>query len=160
MVWDRPDDLRGMGLFAWSSQYSVNVPEIDAQHKQLFRMANELHAAMLEGAGQQILDDLLNKLVAYTRWHFAAEEGLMRAHNYPDYATHRAQHEQLTATVLQFRDDFEAGRRALSIPLMKFLKDWLTHHIMGMDRKLGPYVRPQAGSPPQPRERNHQGENP
>ena len=49
--------------------------------------------------------------------------------------SHRAEHEKLTKQVVDFQRDFRAGKIALSISLMNFLKTWLTEHIMGADKK-------------------------
>ena len=35
-----------MSVFAWSEKYSVNVREIDDQHKKLVRLVSQLHTAM------------------------------------------------------------------------------------------------------------------
>ncbi len=32
-----------MGLYDWKPEYSIGYPPIDLQHKQMFRMAAELH---------------------------------------------------------------------------------------------------------------------
>ena len=53
-----------MALFGWRDEYSVNIKEIDDQHKQLVAMINELHEAMLEKRAKEILGSLLNKLVS------------------------------------------------------------------------------------------------
>jgi hypothetical protein len=50
-------------IFPWQDAYSVGIPEIDAQHKQLIRLINDLHAAMLQGKGAAALDRVLSELV-------------------------------------------------------------------------------------------------
>jgi hemerythrin len=32
-----------MSLFKWSSAHSVYLPEIDAEHRAIYRLGNELH---------------------------------------------------------------------------------------------------------------------
>ena len=41
-----------MSLFKWSSAYSVYLPEIDAEHREIYRLGNELHKALLAGAAR------------------------------------------------------------------------------------------------------------
>ncbi|MCA9557536.1 MAG: hemerythrin domain-containing protein, partial [Myxococcales bacterium] len=65
-----------MALFEWSDDYSVKVPSIDAQHKQLVGLLNELHDGMFSGAGMAHLESVLGGLIEYTAHHFAHEEEL------------------------------------------------------------------------------------
>jgi hemerythrin len=57
---------------------------------------------------------------------------------------HKALHDELTARVLEFQAKFASGRTAMSIDLLQFLKDWLTHPIGETDRKVSAYLRTKA----------------
>lgn len=133
-----------MGLFAWREEYSIGFVEIDQQHKRLFSLAEELHSAMSTGKGKDVLYPILKNLTAYTRAHFAAEEKLMRLHEYPAFALHKAEHDALTQKVLRFQADFQAGRVAMTVDLMHFLREWLVHHIGDRDCKVGAYLKSEA----------------
>jgi hemerythrin len=130
-----------MSIFQWKEEYSVDHAEIDTQHKRLFQLAGDLHAAMTEGKGKDALTKTLNNLIEYTKHHFACEERLMQLHNYPDFAEHKALHDDLTARVVEFQKRFEAGRTAMSVELLQFLKDWLGHHIGETDKKVATYLK-------------------
>jgi len=130
-----------MSLFQWSEAYSVGHPDIDSQHKRLFQLAEQLHAAMTAGKGKQCLSTTLGNLIAYTKRHFSDEEILMQSNRYPLYQQHRAEHVALTEKVVQFQRSFEAGRAAVSVELMQFLSSWLTHHIGSSDKKVGAYLK-------------------
>jgi hemerythrin len=129
-----------MSMFAWQDSYSIGVQEIDAQHRRLFSLADELHTAMSGGKGKDVLETVLRNLITYTKTHFAAEERLMQRCSYPDLAAHRAQHNELTQKVLQLQRDFESGKLMLTLEAMQFLSDWLRMHIGGSDRKYAPFV--------------------
>src|SRR5579864_6490115 len=118
-----------MSLFTWKDAYSVGHPAIDGQHKRLFQFADKLHSAMESGKGRDVLNQTLEDLVLYTKQHFAAEEKLMQQHQYPEYPQHKAEHDALTQKVGKFQQDFAAGKVVLTIELLQFLKDWLSHHI-------------------------------
>ena len=133
-----------MSLFQWKEEYSVDHSEIDTQHKKLFQLADDLHQAMMQGKGNAGLSNILNDLIEYTKHHFACEERLMQKHQYPDFAKHKALHDELTGRVLDFQKAFAAGRTAMSIDLLKFLKDWLSHHIGETDRKVAIYLKSKA----------------
>ena len=127
-------------LFEWKADYSVSVPEIDAQHKELFRIAGELNDAMAAGRGAAIMTDILERLIAYTKKHFAHEERLMQIHKYPDFAAHKTQHDQLTKQVLDFQRDFKDGKLLVTLDIMRFLHNWLENHILKSDKGYSPYL--------------------
>jgi len=133
-----------MSLFQWDESYSVGHLEIDAQHKRLFQLAEDVHAAMAAGKGKQMLSQTLANLINYTKSHFSSEERLMQRYGYPELPQHKAEHDKLTAQVLTFQNDFNAGRAVFSIDLMHFLKNWLAHHIGKVDQKVASYIKAKA----------------
>jgi len=137
-------DMKSMSLFEWDESYSVGHSEIDAQHKRLFQLAEDMHAAMAAGKGKQMLSQTLANLINYTKSHFSSEERLMQKYGYPEYPQHKAEHDKLTAQVLAFQSDFNAGRAMFSIDLMHFLKNWLAHHIGKIDQKVASYIKAKA----------------
>ena len=130
-----------MSPFDWKSEFSVGCTEIDKQHQQLFAMAGELHRAMLEAHGSEVLAGLLNRLVDYTTYHFASEERQMRHFAYPEYEQHRQQHAKLTEQVLEYQRQVLSGKIAASVGVMMFLSEWLKTHIQQSDQKLGAHLR-------------------
>src|SRR4029077_1259800 len=99
-----------MSLFQWKDEHLVGQPEIDSQHKRLFQLADQLHAAMTTGKGKDVMLKTLGDLIDYTKRHFAAEEALMQRSKYPSYAEHKVFHDKLTAQVVQFLTEFAAGK--------------------------------------------------
>ncbi len=120
----------------WKDGYKIGHDEIDAQHKQLFSMVNDLLAAT-DTAG---LTTGAMALFKYTREHFAHEEQLMRRINYPAMANHQAQHDSLISRLNEVaaRIANETINREV---LEAFLSDWLLNHIATTDTKLATYVR-------------------
>ncbi|MHC1728833.1 MAG: bacteriohemerythrin [Syntrophobacteraceae bacterium] len=129
-----------MSVFAWNSKYSVNVKEIDDQHKKLINMVTQLNEAMRQGKGKQILEKLLQDLVQYTRTHFAAEERLMKTHGYPEFEEHKAKHDKMTQKVLEVQKSFKDGKTSITIEVMDFLEKWVDQHIMVTDKKYAPFL--------------------
>lgn len=129
-----------MALLTWNSQYSVGVHALDEQHTGLFQALNELHDAMMKGQAQKLTGSLLNKLVDYTRKHFAAEEALMSRTGYPGIAAHREKHRELTRQVEEFVARYDKGEITLNVQLLNFLREWLTNHIEKADKEYGPWL--------------------
>jgi hemerythrin len=129
-----------MSLFSWKDSYSIGVPDIDAQHRQLYKLADDLHQALNAGQGKDALAAVLKSLIDYTKTHFADEERLMQRYGYSELAAHKAQHEDLTRKVIDLQRQMQADKLMLSIEVMRFLSDWLRQHIGGSDRRYAPFV--------------------
>ena len=130
-------------MFDWKNEYAVNIGSIDAQHQMLFAIGRELYAAMSTGQGKAVLGRILDRLVQYTTVHFAHEERLMQLHHYPDFAKHKAQHDELVKQVQAFQTEFESGRATMAVQVLQFLKDWLESHIKGSDFAYAPCLKAQ-----------------
>jgi hemerythrin-like metal-binding protein len=131
-------------MFEWKPQFSVGIKSIDGQHQNLFAIARELYGAMSSGQGKQAVGQILSRLAHYTAIHFAHEERLLQTSNYPGLAKHKLEHQRLTERVQAFQADFEAGRVALSVQLLQFLRDWLEHHIQTEDTAYAPHLKANA----------------
>lgn len=129
-----------MALMTWKEDYSVKIAQIDQQHKKLIDLINQLDDAMSQGKAKDVLGKILNDLVTYCATHFKQEEQLMQANAYPDYAEHKEKHDKMTAKVLSLKSEVAAGKRLISLDVMKFLEQWLDKHILGTDKKYGPFL--------------------
>ncbi len=130
-----------MAFLEWSEKYSVGIRAIDAQHRQLVELLNGLHDEMLAGKGSQVIGRILDALLDYSNSHFVDEESLMAEYQYPTLAQHREEHTQLTEQVIEFQERMRKGEIVLSVPVLQFLKDWLTHHILQTDMMYSPFLR-------------------
>ena len=128
-------------MFEWKTEYAVGIGSIDAQHQNLFAIGRELYTAMSSGQGKASLSRLLDRLIQYTKVHFAHEERLLRLNDYPDFAAHKAQHDALTRQVLAFQADFDGGKVSMTVHLLQFLKDWLEKHIKVSDFAYAPCLK-------------------
>ncbi|MBI5893260.1 MAG: bacteriohemerythrin [Deltaproteobacteria bacterium] len=129
-----------MPIITWSNDLSVNIKEIDSQHKRLVDLINELHDAMSVGKGNAILGKILSDLIGYTKTHFADEERIMQVNGYPDFSKNKLEHDKLTKEVEEFKNQFDAGKAVVSIEIMKFLKNWLSNHIMKSDKQYTQFL--------------------
>jgi hemerythrin-like metal-binding protein len=129
-----------MALITWTDKLSVGVKTIDDQHTILCETLNELHAAMMRGQARIMVGSLLRTLVDYTHHHFAAEEAMMKAAQYPGLAQHCIKHRELTKEVEEYVARYEQGDITLSLPLLNFLSNWLTTHIQSEDKQYSPWL--------------------
>jgi hemerythrin len=125
----------------WTSTLSVGVPELDAQHQELFRRIDRLLDAMLHN-DRSGAEQLLTFLRAYVVDHFAAEERLMAQVGYPEAADHIQEHERFAATLHEVDQEFLASgpTAALVLKLEQQAVGWLHDHVYFTDVALGRFV--------------------
>ena len=105
-------------------------------------MVNQLPCRphMLKEEGKWIVGPyLLAELTNYTIYHFRTEEGYMEKYSYPALQSHRLEHQRFVQKVGEFKSSYDAGTIGLSNEVMHFLADWLKDHILGTDKKFGPF---------------------
>ncbi|KAF5088120.1 hemerythrin family protein [Methanospirillum sp. J.3.6.1-F.2.7.3] len=124
-----------MVLMKWSDDLSVQVTEIDNQHKKLIDIINSLHEAMLEKKSKEMLAGILDELAAYTVYHFSTEEKYMTEFNYIGLLSHKKEHDAFVSKIESFISAYQSNKLGLSMELMSFLRDWVSNHIKGTDKK-------------------------
>ena len=130
-----------MAFIEWTEAMSVGVPALDADHKILVSLINQLKSVVGDDEEYATLGSVLNTLVDYTAHHFLREERVMEACGYPRLAEHMRQHEALTSRVIDAQCRYIEDREdVVGDDLLTFLKDWLTSHILEEDMAYRRYV--------------------
>lgn len=132
-----------MPLVNWNRLFETDIEEIDNQHKRLVELLNQVYDASKEGRTDTVLNKVLAELINYTHDHFGTEERLMIEKGYPDYSSHKKEHESLTREVQEFQDKYikSAKDPLLAQELTLFLKGWLTNHIVSSDKRYVPFFK-------------------
>lgn len=131
-----------MALIRWTDALSVGIPSIDDQHRKLVSLLNQLQDEMFAGKEKSALGGVLQGLIEHTMTHFKYEEELFVRTGYPDAVAHKQEHDKLVQDILEVRRKYETvGPSVLTIPLMSFLKTWLTAHISDADMKCSVHLQ-------------------
>ena len=126
-------------------KYRTGIAQIDREHLRLFEIIDEVEGALSSADSQsdgteQHLQHAIGELVDYTRTHFASEEGLMLAANYPKLIAHRELHVDLLRQADDMSMRVELGDESAILDLSRFLADWLVNHILSADREFARFV--------------------
>ncbi|KAB2869124.1 MAG: bacteriohemerythrin [Bacteroidales bacterium] len=124
-----------MGFFNWDAKYAFNIESIDNEHKALVGMIDELYTAMKNGNSKNIIKDIVQNLITYTKVHFRREEMLLKSIGYTDFVAHEEEHDSFIAKVSEFKKKLDTGKTDFTIEVASFLRDWLTNHILVSDKK-------------------------
>jgi hemerythrin len=130
-----------MSLFKWSGAHSIYLPEIDAEHRAIYRLGGELHKSVEAGVELGELKPILANLLETTEEHFRHEERLMRAMHYSSFEWHKRQHNAARKRAKALAGRIEGGEAAAAEELLTFLSAWLRDHMGVADRMMGAYLR-------------------
>lgn len=124
-------------MFKWKEEFSVNVEEIDLQHKKLFEIGAEVYEIASSDGSIDYYDEImavLEKLKKYTEYHFKYEEDLMRSSNYDQYDMHHFQHYFFIKKLDKlFNIDIDSYQNEVASDTVAFLADWIEEHIVKYD---------------------------
>ena len=130
-----------MPLITWGPQLETGIASIDAQHKRLVDIINELNEGLAAGRRDESLGAAFDELVDYTVVHFTFEEKLLEGNDYDDLENHRREHRVFTDQIKMDRDNFKAGIWEFEQKFLDYLRGWLINHIQSTDRAYVPTLK-------------------
>lgn len=135
-----------MKWIEWKNEYNINIPAIDAQHRRLVDLFNDLSQAQQNNKDTELHSRILGQLVNYTRTHFAYEENFMKTINYPLYEEHKTLHKSLIEQVVTLLEEYKKGDTNITDKILDIVALWLVKHILAEDRKIAAYFTPKQES--------------
>jgi len=129
-------------LIEWNDAWRVGHSAIDYDHQMLVNITNQLwdlkeSSSIKPAEVKRILD----QLVDYVKRHFAREEAIFMASDYPYKDSHKAMHRDLTKVVEDIATVYERDPDLLDLDeIMDFLRRWLMDHIAKHDMGYRSYV--------------------
>jgi len=125
----------------WSESLETGDPEVDAQHRALYVLVNDLNADALIGGDRAMASSVLARILDYATTHFATEERLMEQTSYADAEHHIALHREFARKATELVAAHNAGHGKSLRELASFMEDWLETHIGEEDKRLIRHVR-------------------
>ena len=126
-----------MPIIEWNVGFLIGIQEIDKHHKQMVHLLNEAYDVFREGGN--VGEPVIVELLSYADQVFTLEENLMRKTAYPGLAKHAEEHKSFLSRVTGFKDTFRKNKN-ISIEILWFLCNWVTHHMRETDEELGRHV--------------------
>lgn len=121
-------------MFEWDEKYSVGVLSIDNQHKEILSIMGRLLDALKKGQASEISAEIIHELEKYAASHFQKEEFFFHRFNYIGSSDHIIEHQNFKDKICVLKSDLHSGKITLSFELLNFLKDWIDHHILVIDK--------------------------
>ena len=128
---------------SWDSSLAMGLPDIDEQHREIFRRLDRMLTAMSHHRGRGEVAPLFAFMSTYVVEHFRNEQALMIGRSYPEYDGHRREHEEIVRAFKTLKEDFDRqGNGLLTVlRLSRAVTDLLRNHINVTDRRLAEFIR-------------------
>jgi len=129
-----------MPIVEWNQAFSMGVRRFDEHHQKLFSLLNRTYDMFVLEEPKQHLEPVLDELIDYATYHFAAEEFWMKEIAYPKLAEHAREHARYSQRVAVFQAGYARGDVALTLEVLQFLHSWLVDHILKTDSEYGAFI--------------------
>ncbi len=130
-----------MDLIKWSDErMSIGIKLIDDEHKELVKIINDLGLSIHKNCQRTEILTIVDRLIDYSKYHFAREEKYFKKFNYENAIEHKEQHNIFINKFEKIRKDIEEQDDLCNIILSEevflYLIEWLLNHITGSDKKF------------------------
>jgi hemerythrin len=125
-----------MVLIEWKDRYSLGIPEVDYEHRELIKLINVLLLQISECDASPEIVISLGEVYARIAMHFALEEKIMRKKNYDQLEQHKSDHERLLNDIRNIMDEYEDSAKIDTEDFANRLSDWFGTHFQTMDARL------------------------
>ena len=108
----------------WGQILSVDVDEIDEDHRRLLDIFNILNHSFMDGESPDYLAAVLEELINCTIWHFSHEERLMLKYGYAEIEEHKAMHQELIKGARELQHKILQTDKSVSEEAVVNLERW------------------------------------
>jgi hemerythrin len=120
----------------WGPKMMVGLKTVDAHHKKLFDLIEDLKNASTKAA----LENVFVGLVEFVDFHFSYEEDIFAKFSFKDEASHVKKHRAFVNGVISKKESFDKGSINI-LDIYDFLLLWLKEHIQGTDVEFVPFMK-------------------
>ena len=117
-----------------------DLDSIEAEHRVQVGMIDALLNADANGLDATAVDEILLRLLEYTRLHFLSEELLMRLHAYEHHDEHVFEHRRMLDQLEEIRNSQQSGQVDEAGMSVQRLRARLLGHIHSHDAELSHFI--------------------
>ena len=129
-------------IITWEDRLKLGIPLVDSQHEHLIQITNNLHLACQRdtATANNHFIHTAHEAVRYVRYHFYTEEQLMLRFGFPEFSSHKKEHDVFSREVLKVTKNFSGEKRLVPNRFVAFLKEWVLSHIPVCDREMTEFI--------------------
>ena len=113
-----------MSIFVWCKSFELGVELLDEHHKHLVDLLNKVFDCFVAGESYKIVEPVIDELIDYAKYHFAAEEYWMEYHKYPKLKQHGEEHEWFYDKIMEIQKDNHNQTANQSLKILTLLKNF------------------------------------
>jgi hemerythrin len=125
-----------MSVLEWKAEFSVGVPSIDHEHRELIESINGLIDVAHDSGSYEKVSGALGEIYTQIAAHFALEERIMRNARYDGYPEHKEDHEELLDELRDIMDRVDYDGAYEEARLGTELERWFGIHFQTQDARL------------------------
>jgi hemerythrin len=133
-----------MAAFQWDDCFVTGLETVDEQHRELVKLINRFGDLLMQadGATQNEVDRVFEKLADYAQFHFQEEEAMMRSFNLDGrhVKNHCEEHAGFLQDVTHMHASTVNGDHEGANRLLTYLTNWLAYHILGTDQTMAQLI--------------------
>lgn len=128
-------------MYEFKDEFKTGIEMIDMEHKKLFEIADRAYETMMDEFIPDKYDyivDILNELKDYAATHFNHEEEYMVSIGYKKIFSQKVSHNDFIEKMNEYDlGVIDENQKGVILELLDYLNDWLIHHILESDKKIG-----------------------
>lgn len=122
-------------VIEWNERFSLHHTLLDAQHQELFKLANAAQILDPNSVNKAELGRLFKEFYDYMGKHFKEEEAYMQSIDYPLFEKHKKFHENIIEGMTKILKE-KKGMVELQKSIQVIAQKWLVEHILDNDLKI------------------------
>ena len=131
-------------LIKWSKNYLMGIDKLDEEHKELFRISDQIYNKVMERGDDAkyrlfLMNETLEYMLRYFKRHAKSEEIYMREIGYAGYEFHNMLHDELYNILLKKKADIVQRNECSKKEIAELVGDgigWLLEHIITEDMAI------------------------
>jgi len=128
-------------MYEFQEEFLTGIDQIDAEHRRLFEIADELYTLKCEEFMPDKYDHIrhiLEELRDYTLTHFEHEEAYMESVGYKRLPEQKRQHEAFEETIGGwYMEAIDEDKDETIEEILRIVTNWLVNHILYEDKLIG-----------------------
>ena len=131
-------------MIKWSKNYLMGIDKLDEEHKELFRISDQIYNKVMERGDDAkyrlfLMKETLEYMLRYFKRHAKSEEIYMREIGYAGYEFHKMLHDELYNMLLKKKADIVKRNECSKKEIAELVGDgigWLLEHIITEDMAI------------------------